>query len=768
LWGYCVAQKSKESIKIFDAIAAPLRFQILRRIYMQGSLAYSEIMKELRLNPSRDAGKFAYHLRKLVQAELIITDERTKKYRLSSLGNMTLGFSKSVEEQALKGKRKLFVRTSRLAIEEFDKKKIVNALTEEANVPLTLAQKVAEETEERLFKLDTLYLTAPLIREFVNAILIEKGFQEYRHKLTRLGLPVYDITQLIENAERSGMDIEGVNNIIRRTVMSEYVLLNILPRKVADAHLSGFLHVKDADVWVLKPDEFIHDLREFLWKKFRAKNKTGMHISFSIPKSLETALSVTASVINSTKKELSGEQVIPHFTLFIAPFIMNSSEDDVKEALEQFIYNLNQSSSAVSLGIDFRVPEPLGRTKIPKNKFTKGGSYADYLEENLKIISTLIDLYLEEKNQNPIINPQLIFNITQRDLRDSDIEQLLLKIHKLAVIRGTPYFVNQFPTWQKATSYSASGKRLSSDWTGDWELDTMRTGNLGSIIINLPRLAYEAERRNDPFFNSLNNYLVRGVDALKVKYQEIEKRMKSMLLPTLTYNVGGDPYFRIQNAPLSVELVGINEATRIMIGEELYQDRRVIDFTIKLLDHARSQVKDLSQESGFRAAISQSTSYEAAQRLAELDMERYKNAGVFTQGTSEAPYYTALTTIPFEAKVSLEKQIEIDSAIHPFLTGGHLTLIELGKQKSNPNALLNLTKKICQSYDVGAYTFTKRYSYCRTCQKTFDGYSKKCPHCKSMKGFIQYNRRLSKYKPIDVWPKTKQVNIIKRTHYRLS
>jgi ribonucleoside-triphosphate reductase len=166
--------------------------------------------------------------------------------------------------------------------------------------------------------------------------------------------------------------------------------------------------------------------------------------------------------------------------------------------------------------------------------------------------------------------------------------------------------------------------------------------------------------------------------------------------------------------------------------------------------------------------MSQSTSNEAAQRLAELDVKKYGWNGSFVQGTRESPYYTALTTAPLEAEISLKNRIDIESSFHPLLTGGHLSLIELEEQKNDPESLLNLTKEICQSYDIGAYAFTKSYSYCQTCRKIFDGYSKKCPQCKSIKGFIRYSRLLSKYKPIDLWPKTKQVNFTKRMRYVLT
>ena len=77
---------------------------------------------------------------------------------------------------------------------EFNSDKILQSLVKESDMPVELAQKITSETESRLQKFSTTYLTAPLIREIVNSLLIEHGHEDYRHKLTRLGLPIYDIT----------------------------------------------------------------------------------------------------------------------------------------------------------------------------------------------------------------------------------------------------------------------------------------------------------------------------------------------------------------------------------------------------------------------------------------------------------------------------------------------------------------------------------------------------------------------------------------------
>ncbi|MEM3745676.1 MAG: helix-turn-helix domain-containing protein, partial [Candidatus Bathyarchaeia archaeon] len=215
------------SEKVLRAVSSNVRLNILRLLLDRGPLSYTEIMSSLKMSPSKDAGRFAYHLKVLLNMDLVEPDPETKKYVLTDLGKSVVDFAMRLEEST--SKKRMLVRSSRLAIEYFDRNKIVDSLVREANVPLDLAQKIARETEERLLKLDTKYLTAPLIREFVNAILIERGLEEYRHKLTRLGLPVYDVTQLIKSMGASSSNVEAIIMAAGKRVIEEYILLNILP-----------------------------------------------------------------------------------------------------------------------------------------------------------------------------------------------------------------------------------------------------------------------------------------------------------------------------------------------------------------------------------------------------------------------------------------------------------------------------------------------------------------------------------------------------------
>src|SRR5207302_8575791 len=84
-----------------------------------------------------------------------------------------------------------------------------------------------------------------LIRELVNIILIERKLEEYRHKLTRLGLPVNDVTLLLREAGQKQLDANWVQKSAGDRVIEEYVLLDSLPRATIDAHLAGHIHLED-------------------------------------------------------------------------------------------------------------------------------------------------------------------------------------------------------------------------------------------------------------------------------------------------------------------------------------------------------------------------------------------------------------------------------------------------------------------------------------------------------------------------------------------
>ena len=92
-------------------------------------------------------------------------------------------------------------------------------------------------------------IAGSLIREIVNAVLMEHGHEEYRNKLARLGMPVYDIADTFSNIEKVDSGIDSLVSKIGSTVFSEFLLLEKLPKDIADSHLGGDLHITNTGIF---------------------------------------------------------------------------------------------------------------------------------------------------------------------------------------------------------------------------------------------------------------------------------------------------------------------------------------------------------------------------------------------------------------------------------------------------------------------------------------------------------------------------------------
>ena len=765
-------KRRKSGLRVLKAASASIRMQIINILLDMGPQSYTELMKILRLNPTRDAGRFAYHLKYLLKADLIEPDVETKEYRLTDLGRTVIGFTEDIQQRFLK-RRKIMVRTSRLAIEEFDRNKIVESLVKEANVPIDLAQKIARETEKRLSEFKTKYLTAPLIREIVNAILVEKGLEEYRHKLTRLGLPVFNVTQLIRSTGTTSQSVETIHKTAGDAVIEEYTLLNVLPRDIADAHLSGALHLNNLGTWILKPKEFMHDLRIFLQHGLSLGKMNSIEPSYFPPKSFEAALLTASNLLKIAATETSGEQALDFFNIFLAPFAQGLPEERIREGLRLFIFNLNQSLAnkgfpvGASLGLEFLVPAFLEEKEAIGPGGRKTGSYADFVEESRLLASLFLEVVFEDDKHKPVFNPSPIIKIRPEVLKNKECEALLFKAHKLAAETGLPYFANLCFKEQTHASYTATGCRFATDWKREWELDTLQTGNVDNVIINLPRVAYEAEGKQTSFFELLEEQLEMALRALEIKYRTIKQRAKENLLPFLTQKADGDHYFRIENASRLVSFVGLNETTESFFEKGLHQNEETLNFAEKIVKYLSQNVQRYAKKPETRTALAMVPDANAAKRLAELDAEKYGWAKVRAQGTREQPFYTDMVALPLEADVSWRERLSVEERFHRLTPGSHLAILQLADSEQDSNELLSATKEIVGTYAVGLYVFNRHLAYCAGCQKTFYGIPSRCPSCGSVNMLHCFSRVSAKHLPSSLWFPSQRSALSERVSYML-
>ncbi len=727
---------------MLNAIGNEVRAHILRILHTEGPLSFTEIMAKLRMDPKRDAGKFGYHLKLLVNAQLVGIDPATEKYSLTDLGRAASDLLLSLEELSRKKTGEMLVRTSKLAIEPFDKRRIAEALMREANVPKRLAESIAREAEERLSSLQVKYLTAALIREFVNMILVERGLEEYRHVLTRLGLPVFDVSQLIKSISRKQpATASSVFTSAGKHVLAEYALLKALPRPLADAHLSGACHICNLPSWALRPANVFHDLRAILQHGLPGAR-------FLAPaKSLKDALLLTKRLLTHALHEVSVSQILPLFNVFLAPFT-SQRPHDLEHLLDLFLDDvchlngLADFPSLIGIELSLEIPPYLASLEVP---LPSKGSYSDYQSEALKLADKILSLLLKKaEQQGPLALPQLVLRLPSSI--QGDALDLIDKAVKLSLEGQQVLF-----TFDAYAHFSPDFSFLAMERPETWELYCLRTGVLENVLINLPRIALKSRGDDSLFMEGVNEVLTLVVDAFQVKRSLMEDRLKSdMLLPLLGGEYGGEPYFRLDYSVTMVSPLGLAEAAFFHTGEHIADASSSLSFALKVVKAIRSFLDEFSLD--MRVTISEVSLEQAAPRLAKLDSGMGLLPSRFSDYGGEL-FYTELQSTPYYKLTPLKRRIEVESAVHSLVQSGVALPVKLLEPPPPIDELVSFIEGLHAS-GVKSLILLRDLTFCKICGWRSGGLSSKCRKCgHSGSKLIGWSFIHDKFKPSIFWTK---------------
>ncbi len=703
-----------------------------------------------------------------------ITSEKIKEIVYKTL----LKINKEVAENYNRGII-LKVRTSDKEFEPFDKYKIVKSLIIETGINKEIAEKIADDIERELKKMKVKYITAPLIRELVNYKLIEYGLEEYRHKYTRVGLPIYDITKLIKQGIRENANLmynpESIHKWVADEAMKQYSLLTIFPKHIADAHLRGDIHLHDLEYAPIRPVCLQHDLRPF-FKNGLKVDGYGIHTSVSKPaKHPEVAIQHAAKVMMAAQTNMSGGQSIDEFNVWLAPYVKGLSYEKIKQLMQMFIYELNQMYVArggqtifSSINCELEIPNYLkDKPAIVGGK--EKGTYEEYEEEARLILEALVDVMIEgDAIGKPFLFPNFIIKLRENAFK---YDELMLKIHKLSAKFGTPYFINMFPDWQGENTNSMGCRtRLSDNWTGNPELDTLRTGNIQWYSLNLPRIAYEANGDDEKLFEILEEKLEILKEALLIKYRITKERLYTdKLMPFLTQEIDGEEYYRYSNATLSFGFVGLNEMLKYHLGKELHEDKESVKFGEKVIRFMRDYADNLREETGLRWSVNQTPAESLAGRVARLDYKYYRDETLSVVrgdiNDIRTLYYTNSSHVRVDAPVSLGEKIRIEEKFHPICNGGHILHIWNIEKSSDPEVLMDLTRKITKT-NIGYWTYTKNLSVCNKCYYSSGGLLDRCPNCQS-DNLAHYSRITGYLQNVSNWNMAKQKELKDRKFFTL-
>jgi DNA-binding HxlR family transcriptional regulator len=668
-----------------NAFTNKTRMEIIRVLAEHGSsLSFKKLLEELGYE-NKNSSNLANHIKKLVEWGMV--DKNSSSYSLTKLGKQLYIQINGIEKIIDEHNRDIMVRTSDFCFEPFDETKIAVNLIREANFTEEEAFELARTAKHKILNANIRYLTAPLIREYMNFILLESGKEEARHKLTRLGLPPYDVKQLLLNGKFKNSAM--LYNELGKNIMEQFLLLNLLPQRFADFYLSGKIFFLHPESWGLNPLEvvipgerfstiLIQLCKDYETSSLNAENSSNQFLPL-----------VIKNVIDNFRNFFSGGVVITEFERVIRDLSshFNQSSEKMLDLLFEMIPPVTIQHSHDKRNIHSRTWEIW--FEIDLNNMD---SFSD--EINLIILKYYEDTKnaAEEKLHAGLISkPNIIVNLSlehRSALIDAklfrDLSDFHKKIIEIAQIHNVSFITSPLGKQPKSL------KHIITPHLNPVTINKKQTTTLvlDKIYVNLPKIIQISENllnskhtdnfctpigedqsqqttTNQPshpkdqekFLETLNEWICYAINLFDEKMEILSKniskltnwpRVSQLLFDTDLFEKPTDLIDYKGSTPIycSICLNGLKEAVQYFTQFPPDKTRDSFQFLTKILSTASSVLKKNTKKNGVTYVLSQNHLDNYLQMRYNQDSALLNHLSELSNSAEENPNNTKDTIIP--------------------------------------------------------------------------------------------------------------------------
>ncbi|DAC72358.1 MAG TPA: ribonucleoside triphosphate reductase [Thermoplasmata archaeon] len=586
-----------------------------------------------------------------------------------------------------------------------------------------------------------------------------------------------------ENSNMS-YSLQGLNVYATESIISHYWLNKIYPPEIGEAHTRGDYHIHD--LGTLGAYCVGWDLKDLLLLGFKG---VGGKIESKPAKHFSTALMQIVNYLYTLQGEAAGAQALSNFDSLLAPFVAKDGlqYDNVKQEMQKFMFNMNVptrvgfQSPFTNITMDLTVPSYMVEEPAIIGGSLTDNNYSEYAGEMDMINHAFADImYDGDAKGRPFTFPIPTYNITKDFNWNNDG---LDPLWDMTAKYGIPYFSNFINSDMKPDDARSMCCRLRLDNRelrkrgGGLFGANPKTGSVGVVTLNLPRIGYLAKDDTD-FFERLDALMVLARQSLEIKRDLIENLTASGLHPYSRYYLSDvqktfGEYWK--NHFSTIGLIGMNDALLNFMNKSI-ADSEGKAFTEKVLDFMRKRIADFQEETGnifnLEATPGEGTSY----RLARIDKKEYPdlrtyNQEMYTQnrGRDVEPYYTNSTQLPVGFTSDVFEALDLQDSLQTKYTGGTVLHIFLGEEEPSPTATKNLVRKIAENYALPYYTITPTFSVCPD-HGYIAGEHQFCPTCQTQQKTTEceiYSRVVGYIRPVNQWNKGKQQEFLDRKTFDL-
>jgi ribonucleoside-triphosphate reductase len=659
--------------------------------------------------------------------------------------------------------------TTRDEVLPWNKDLIAVALEQEADVPDALAREIASSVEQRVMASGLKRISTTLIRELVDNELFERGLNTTLEKQTTIGIPAYDLENIIfskskENSNITANNPEAINLSIAETTLKQYALKKIFGKEVGDAHLKGVVHVHDLGY----PTRVYCSSHSLEYLKKYGLRLENLDTCSAPAKHARTLTGHLNTFLASMQAYYAGALGVGYINILYAPYVENMSDEEMRQEAQHLIFSGSQSAfsrGGQTLFLDFNIHTgvPAYMKNLPAigpgGKPT-GRTYGDYQPAAIRFTRAMLDVWRAGDSRGHIFAfPKCDFHVNAESFEDPEQFELVKYACRIASENGTPYFV-----FDRDEVTLSACCRLRTTIEDNYMLkhpESVRFCGFQNVTINLPQCAYRAGAGN---LAGLYKEIDRAMDiAFKAHYEKrafIQKMMSGPHMPLWQIAKparDGRPYVDLDRATYILGLLGVNECLQHLTGQELHESDEMLKLGLKIVSYMYFRCKEETKKTGLKFALEESPAESATRRLAKIDMRRFPQAAAkVMKGDVDQDefYYTNSIHLRADAPVDLITRITRQAKFHNLIESGAIIHAFVGEERPSPASVLALVRKTFEKTSAAQLTISPEFTICNVCNKVTPHLAERCSFCESPE-VSAITRIVGYYSRVNNWNKSK-------------
>ncbi len=674
--------------------------------------------------------------------------------------------------------------------EEFDDKKIVNAISKSATRVLVKLgdeeiQNICNFVENNIAKMGKTEITIAEMHNLVEGALEAlnpsvaqsyRNYRNYKQDFVHMLDKVYQESQRImyigdkENSNADSTLVSTKRSLIFNELNKELYKKFFLTVDELQAIRDGYIYIHDMSARRDTMNCCLFDVASVLKGGFEMGN-----LWYNEPKSLDVAFDVIGDIVMAAASQQYGGFTVPEVDKILAPYAEKTFE--------------RQNEKYLCLGLDFEKAREAALNDVQKDfeqgfqgweyKFnTVASSRGDYPfitvtaglgTEMYEKMATKAMLKIrmngqgKKGNKKPVLFPKIVFlydeNIHGEGKINHDLFEAGIECSKKAMypdwlsLSGEGYVASMYKKYGRVVSpmgcraflspwYERGGMEPADE--NDKPIFVGRF-NIGAISLHLPMIYAKAKQESKDFYEVLDYYM-ELIRQLHIRTYDYLGEMKASVNP-LAYCEGGflgghlgihdkiKPL--LKSATASFGITALNELQELYNGKSLVEDGQ---FAIEVMEHINKKVAEFKKEDGNLYALYGTP----AENLCGLQVQQFRKKYGVVSHVSDKPYVSNSFHCHVSEDITPIQKQNLEKRFWDLMNGGKIQYVKYPLDY-NTDAVKTL---VLRAMDMGFYEGVNlSLSYCDDCgheELNMDV----CPKCGSrnltkidrMNGYLSYSR----------------------------